>query len=401
MRILIAYRYFAPDTPPYASMLAQYAQWLTEAGHEVEVLTAQPAYKPSANVPRQPWQEKRRNLTVRRVWLLPEQTFRAAKIVNSVLFVLRAWLIVQFGPRRDLIWTATMPPVMQAWALSLAAKARGARFLYHMQDIHPEIAFALRGGETYGPLFRLLRSLDVATLRRADRVVVIGHDMMRTLEDRGARTDNVRVLRNFALGDECEDAEPPVRSTVGEPVRFVFAGNIGRFQGLERVVDAFGEIDPLVAELLFVGDGRAKTSLAERIGRKRWEHVRFRPHMSETEVYALLRTQDVGLVSLSPGLSRYAFPSKVWTYLSADLPILGLVERESDLDRFVSAEQLGACVPIDSPIETIVQTILEVARRVRSHGYCIAERTELYQRSAARPKWLALVEELAPEQGPD
>jgi hypothetical protein len=108
----------------------------------------------------------------------------------------------------------------------------------------------------------------------------------------------------------------------------------------------------------------------------------------------------VGLVSLSPGLSRYAFPSKVWTYLSADLPILGLVERESDLDRFVSAERLGTCVPIDSPVDKIVQAIVGMTCRVRSGGYCIAERPELYHRSAARPKWLALVEELSPVRGP-
>ena len=39
--------------------------------------------------------------------------------------------------------------------------------------------------------------------------------------------------------------------------------------------------------------------------------------------------------------------------------------------------------------------IREVARTAREQPYRVAERTDLYHRSAAKPKWLALIDELA------
>ena len=53
MRILIVYRYFWPDTPPYATMLRDISRWLAEAGHDVEILTAQPSYKPEVGIDHQ------------------------------------------------------------------------------------------------------------------------------------------------------------------------------------------------------------------------------------------------------------------------------------------------------------------------------------------------------------
>ena len=58
MRILIAYRYFLPDTPAYAAILGNISFWLAEEGHQVEVIAAQPGYKPGANIPKQAWREQ-------------------------------------------------------------------------------------------------------------------------------------------------------------------------------------------------------------------------------------------------------------------------------------------------------------------------------------------------------
>ena len=142
MKIAVVYRYFAPDTPPYAIMLEKMTAWLAAEGHDVEVLTAQPAYKPEAAIPQQPWRDMRNGVRIRRFWLLPERARGMVRAFNSLCFVLRAAANILFGPRRDLVWTATMPPVIQAFLLCAVAKLRGARFLYHMQDIYPEVAEA-------------------------------------------------------------------------------------------------------------------------------------------------------------------------------------------------------------------------------------------------------------------
>ena len=142
MRILIAYRYFHPDTPPYATMLREMSRWLVEAGHDVTIVTAQPSYKPEAGIPRQPWSETRGGVSIRRLPLLAEGGRGLRRRVNSFAFVLMAAVALAFARRPDLIWTASMPPVLQGALLRWIAALRGAKFLYHVQDIYPEIAVA-------------------------------------------------------------------------------------------------------------------------------------------------------------------------------------------------------------------------------------------------------------------
>jgi len=396
MRILIAYRYFSPDTPPYASMLEELTGWFAEAGHEVEMVTAQPAYKPSANIPKQPWREVRRGVNVRRLWLLRENGMGPAKVINSAVFVLRAFFIILLGPKRDLIWTATMPPVVQAWMLSFAARMRGAKFLYHMQDLHPEISAVSDGALKKGRLFNLMQRLDVKALSRSDVAVVLSPDMCNVLIERGVDPDTPRVIRNFALGDDAAEDLRAKRQmpAQGQPLSFCFAGNVGRFQNLEKLIEAFTKIDPSMAQLVIVGEGRAKAELQAQVAASGQSNVTFHDHMTESQVFAFLCKQHVGLVSLSPGLYRYAFPSKIWTYMAADLPMLAMVEDESYLHDFLCEYRLGTSLPWEAQADTLAATITALSRDVRNRNLRPAEHTQLYHKSAARAHWLTLMDEL-------
>lgn len=400
MRILIAYRYFAPDTPPYASMLSEMTRWFSEAGHDVEMVTAQPSYKPSANIPKQAWREQHGNLQIRRLWLFPEKGMGLAKIINSALFILRAFFIILFGPKRDLIWTATMPPVLQAYMLSAAARIRGAQFLYHMQDIHPEISHVVDGEMRQGFLFKILRRLDIKSLRRAKCAVVLSPDMADILVERGVDAETPRVIRNFALGDEEAD-ELLAQKTAGPeengPLKFVFAGNVGLYQNLERLVAAFARLDPKQLELVIVGEGRAKPGLQKMVADRSIANVFFRDHMSEQQVFSFLCEQHVGLVSLSPGLYKYAFPSKIWTYMAADLPMLAMVEGNSDLAGFLSSNALGMHVSWDADEAALADIVSAVSAKVRAHELRPGQHKNLYHREAARKSWLELLEEIDPD----
>ena len=400
MRILIAYRYFEPDTPPYASMLGELTTWFAEAGHEVEMITAQPSYKPSANIAKQPWRERRGNLTIRRLALLPEKGMGLAKVINSALFILRAYFIILFGKKRDLIWTATMPPVIQALFLSSAAKMRGAEFLYHMQDLHPEISNISDGKITQTKIFKILHKLDIRALNRTTKAIVISPDMADVLKDRGAKPEEIKVIRNFALGDErAQEFLSAKDKTRTGPMRFVFAGNIGLYQNLGSLVDAFAKLNPEDVQLVIVGEGRAKAGLIDQVEKQNIANVEFHDHMSTEAVFEFLCHQDVGVVCLSPGLYKYAFPSKIWTYIAADLPMLGLVEDDSNLKSFLDEHQLGMSLPWESSPDQLAKTISKLSQDVRQDVYNPAAKYELYHRDAARKHWLELMEEVGLKRG--
>jgi len=138
-RILAIHRYYWPDAPPYASMLRAIVDRWSSHGHQVEVLTTQPSYKPEAGIPVQPRRERLDLSTVRRINLPADRSGGPAKLLNVALFPLLVFLHILLGRQRDVVMCSTAPPVTLGVAASLAAKMRGARFVYHCMDIHPEI----------------------------------------------------------------------------------------------------------------------------------------------------------------------------------------------------------------------------------------------------------------------
>jgi glycosyltransferase involved in cell wall biosynthesis len=388
MRIVIFYRYFYPDTPPYATMLREISGWLAEAGHEVTVFTAQPSYKPSAGVGRQPSRERIGAVSIVRLPLFPEHGPGLIRAANSLLFVLMSTICLLFLRRVDLAWTATMPPVVQGLLLSMVARLKGLLFLYHMHDIYPEVGTET-GVITHGLSARLLRRLDTSTLGRAQAVVVLSRDMKQALRNRGHDCGNVTIINNYALASE-EPVRPPEGVRNSAPKRFVFAGNIGRFQNLTALVEAFGLVNPELAVLDLLGDGRMKAELERLVQQKGYRNIRFHNHIDARAAFEFICDRDVAIVSLQPGLFRYAYPSKTLTYLAAGLPILAMVEAESELAATISERGAGRVVPWSLTPEELASAIRDmcVMGSERRRPGALAD---LYAPATARAKWTALI----------
>jgi len=384
MRITIVYRYFLPDTPPYASMLKSIASWLVDEGHSVRVITAQPAYKPEAKIPRQPSYEVIDGIEVFRLPLMKEKGKSWRKLINSGFFISLSALQILFGRKTDLVWTATMPPVLQALTIMIAGKVRGAEMLYHMQDIHPEISVASNLMKP-GLVTRAMRYLDRYTLRKARQVVLLSEDMREAIVSRGIAAEKVRVVRNFSLGIEGrKDRVVATSPKNSERIRFVFAGNIGRFQNLEALVEAFAKLPKNEVELIFVGDGKAKEALKKKARECDASHVVFYDHMSSEAVFDLMCECHVGVISLLPNLYKYAFPSKLLTYMAANLPVLALIEDESALAKLLRDNTIGVSIPWDRTDEELVQAILSAASLARTGNANPVEMTDYYQPQSAR-----------------
>ncbi len=398
MRITIVYRYFWPDTPPYAIMLKEMATWFVEAGHQVRVITAQPSYKPKANITKQSAREVIDGIEIIRLPLFKEKGFGIVKVLNSMLFVAQAFFKVLFGAKSDLLWTATMPPVFQASAISFAAKLRGSKFLYHMQDIYPELGVN-SGTLSSGLLAKTMLAFDKHTLRTSHAAVVLSEDMKHAIAERGLAKNTATVLHNFSCNDAAA-ADVPLASAPGtdEPVRFVFAGNIGRFQNLEALVEAFKMVQNKGIVLELVGEGRVKDALVELTRKDGIENVTFHKHMSADAAFRFMCSCHVGVVSLTPGIYKYAFPSKVLTYMAANLPMIAMIEDESRLAGLLHEENLGTSITWGKSKQELAEAILRSAHDARIGGMRPADATHIYHGDVARKNWIGLLAKLDEKQ---
>ena len=368
-------------------------------GHQVEVLTTQPSYKPEAGIPVQPRRERLDLSTVRRINLPADRSGGPAKLLNVALFPLLVFLHILLGRQRDVVMCSTAPPVTLGVAASLAAKMRGARFVYHCMDIHPEIG-AL-SGEFKNPLvFGILQRLDRGTCRRADAIVVLSEDMKRVLVERdGAIERSIHILNNFQLPDFSSATRPMASPSDRQDglVRIVFTGNLGRFQGLESVVEAVRRVGAGI-ELVLMGEGAAKPQL-ERLAAEAGDQGRvvFVPHGTPTEARALMRSADLGLVSLTPGIIKYAYPSKTMTYLAEGLPLLVIVEQDSELSQTVESEGIGYTV-VPGDTTGLVRALRRIVREkddletMKAKASLVGRRD--FGQDAMLNRWTKLLDEL-------
>ncbi|MGR3572925.1 glycosyltransferase family 4 protein [Brevirhabdus sp.] len=350
MKLLLTHRFFWPDTAPYALILRAIGDALVEDGHDVHVLSSMPSYRSETHPDETPPRETLGALQVRRIRVFGnEKRNPLCRLANVVLYC-RALFITVLRLRPDVVTASTFPPVVAAWSASLAAQIVGARFVYHVQDIHPELSQFSGGRLGRGLPRRLLRWLDNQTLRRAETIVTLSEDMAKTLRARGLGPLAIAVINNPALETDGKTiAPPPELVKQAGTIRVIFAGNIGRFQNLpllaEGVAQCFDAHPEL--ELMFLGDGEALPDLKER-----WRihpQVRFAPFLPFAQASALIEEADVGLVSLNPKIYKVAYPSKIATYQNLGLKILALVEPESQLARDLERRGGGAVPAAATP----------------------------------------------------
>ena len=388
MQVLVIHRYFWPDTPPYASMLRRIGEHWIEGGHNVQVFSTQPSYKVEVANEQRPKREKLDELEVVRCSLIKEKSRSGLlRAVNSLLFAIKVFLHI-LGQRGkwDVVMCSTVPPVLVGMASSLGAKLTGAKFVYHAMDIWPEVgtvADQLKPGLVY----RLMRWLDTRTCLRSSAIVCLSEDMRASFVARDARMANrMHVINNFDLPDYAETKNlAAVQPKAAGKFRVIFAGNVGRYQSLDTVLQAAERLrDRADIEFVFVGDGAAKASLQARAKETGMldKSIFFVPHQPVAVAKQMIADADLALVSLAPEVIKFAYPSKTMTYLALGSPLAVVVELDSELARTVQQEKLGIVVGPGEP-EKLADEIVDLcghreelaAMRIRCLEYSQAKAT--------------------------
>ena len=380
-------------------MLRSIGAQLAADGHDVTVFTAQPSYTKATAERKMPRNQTLDGFQVKRTWLLPESKRNyVVRALNMLLFmcaIIGHILFRRKKNRYDLVMASTMPPVLVAATARKCVHLRGGKFFYHMMDIYPEIAFT-SGMAKKGLLTNILTRIDRNNCMQAEKVVVLSSDMRDAIAARGLPTENVEILNNFQLQSfDGEGAMPEGLEKPEDSFRILFAGNLGRFQGLETMLEAMALLDDLPAVRFdLLGDGIGRAPLEQLAGSRRNQSIFFHGYQPIENTVHVIRDCDLGLIALNPEIYRYAYPSKTMTYLGVGAPILLVIEAESELAKMVEQERIGYHVEQNNP-EALAALIRQAyaergdldAKRARSKA--LAERT--FTADAVLPRWSELI----------
>jgi colanic acid biosynthesis glycosyl transferase WcaI len=341
MRILIYSINFAPELTGIGKYSGEMAEWLTECGHDVRVVTA-PPYYPEWHVHDgySAWCYKHEilsNLIIYRcpVWV-PNRPSGLKRVLHLGSFALSSLPVIlrHVFWRPDVIFLVE-PTLMCAPSAILAARLCGASLWLHIQDLEVDAAFDL-GILKSAKLRRIVTLAEQLLMRQFDCVSTISNKMYERLLAKGVEAKRATLFPNWVDIDhifplfECssfrKDLEIPEEKLV-----ILYSGNMGEKQGLDIVLEAAG----LLAKndkLLFVlcGEGAAKQRLINKYsGLKNVLWLGLQPI---DQLNQLLNLADIHLLPQRPDAADLVMPSKLTGMFASGRPVVAMAHQGTEID---------------------------------------------------------------------
>jgi len=345
-RLLVLNQYYWPGKEATANLLTELCEALAER-YDVTVVTGA--------APDQPATSTRNGVRIVRVHSTAyDRTQLSRRALNYFTYITGALREALALPRPDVVMCITDPPFVGAIAEIVARRFR-APVLVSTQDVFPEIAVKL--GRLTNPFaIAALRLLVNFSLRRADRVVVIGETMKERVTAKGVAPQRIRVISNW--GDASSVTPQPrdnrwarKQDYVGKFVVMHF-GNVGHAQDLDTLIRAttlLRDLDDLVVPIIGVG---ARLEELRRLAEElEADKVHFLPWQAYENRAEPISAADVHVVGLARGLAGYIVPSRMWGVLAAGRPVIAAAEDESETAEVVRRTDCGVVVPPGRPFE--------------------------------------------------
>jgi colanic acid biosynthesis glycosyl transferase WcaI len=329
------------------------ACWLRQRGHDVRVVTAFPYYpqwRLSASDRRCGWRCDQIGTIV--TYRCPIYVPRNPRALHRMLHLLSyaismapvlVWQAVTWKPE---IIIAVQPTVFAAPATLLAARLSGAVSWSHIQDYEVEAAFG--AGVVRGEgLRRFALALERWAIRGFDYASTISPTMAARLRDKGFPADRIRLLPNWVDTGDIKRIEGPnaFRTQLGldaDDVIALYAGNLGRSQGLETLIDAARVLQGQKVHLVIAGDGAVKAEIMAMS--HALERVYFLPLQPAQRLNELLNLADIHVLPRQRGVVDCNMPSKLLNMLASGRPIVAAADEGSDV-----AEVVGLCGVVVAP----------------------------------------------------
>ncbi|WP_251445733.1 glycosyltransferase family 4 protein [Microbacterium sp. USTB-Y] len=392
MKILVLSQYFTPEPVPIP---AEVAESLAERGHEVRVLTGFPNYPSGRVIPgyRQRWraQEQMGALSVLRIPMFTDHSQNPVKrVANYVSFALSAVTARRFAKGIDVVYVYATP-MTAAFPAWLWKATFGAPFVLHVQDLWPDsVLGSSMMSDRLGARIvdRLLSGWLRVLYRKAAAVIGIAPTMVSTLVERGSPEASTSLVYNWSGNGLSAGSRP---APAEEPLRVVYAGNVGEMQDLATAIRAVHAANDAGVRLEIVGDGVARESLRELVRELAVTNVVFQDPVPRERMHEIHDRTDFALVTLKDlPVFRGTIPSKFQGVLAAGLPVLTTVQ--GDVREFVNAHDVGFTAEAEDVRSLEDALRLAAASSTTERQEMATRAADAYQRHFARESGIDRIE---------
>lgn len=238
---------------------------------------------------------------------------------------------------------------------------------YHIlvHDIFPENLVSIGKFSNQSFVFKFLKKLFDKAYSAADSCISIGSDMTEVIKAKTKNGKPITKITNWAdVDDVCLINKKDTRlyaeykDELQDNVVFMFAGNLGKAQGLENYLEAIKLTSKTNTKFLFVGAG-AKSEDIKNFSKTN-DKVVFAGFRNRSEQNDFLNACDIGVVTLADGMFGLGVPSKSYNLMATGKPILYIGESDSEIAYCIKKYNIGWVVEPNNPqaLKDMIDTIL-------------------------------------------
>lgn len=363
MRILIHTDEYYPTAQACTYRMSVLAEAFLQRGHAVTVITGS-ANRAAGDMVRRP----------ERILYSPSIPMRrktaVMRMLSNLSFGITSVFTALGAGRADVVITTSPPPLISpaGW---LIARCKGARLIYDVRDIWPEVALEMGSFSPESGYCRVFRGITRFMYRHADWVTTVSPGKVEKIRDHvisaggrkggEAHADKVKLVGNGfderILGSSVDRALIE-EYQLDQYFTCVYIGNIGLAQGLGSLLDLAEHSRCRKAQFLLFGKGAEKERLEQEARERGLDNVHFCGVLPHEKVYTLYAHAGLCYVPLKNASMKDSIPSKLYEALGVGCPVL--LFAEGDACGIVRETGLGCCVSPDHP-EQLAEAFDEMA----------------------------------------
>jgi len=328
MKILIVSQYYHPERFKVTDL----AEELVKRGHEIDVLTGLPNY-PEGKIPEAYLNGKNRResihgVNVIRVALVARGEGKVRLALNYVSFAFNATL-KSFSLKKeyDLILVYQLSPILMAIpAICLKHRKKIPLILYTL-DLWPD-SLASLGIRSHSLFYRIVKQVSRWIYRQADAQWVSSASFAEYLRELTQKNTPILHLPQYAESQFDLPVKPPSTEFV-----CLFAGNIGKAQGLDTILYAAQRLSAYTAiRFEIVGTGSDIERLKQLAQQLDLHNLAFLGSHDLSAMPGFYQNADLFLLTLfdDPVIAK-TLPGKVQSYMASGKPIVAAAGGETAL----------------------------------------------------------------------
>lgn len=274
----------------------------------------------------------------------------------------------------DMVFTGTTP-ILLLIIIHLLKKVIGFKWVLLVHDVFPEnlVPAKIIKKENLG--YKLLKRVFDDVYASADRIIVIGRDM-ESLVYKKTKHDNITVIPSWIDEGDITLQSKSDNSILneldwqsGRKVVFQFFGNIGRVQGISKLMQAIKLMKRIdEAQFIFIGDGVYVDELKSLISEVDNQNIVYYGPVSQDKKSLGLNACDISIVTLADGMLGLGVPSKAYYSMAADKLIFTIMDKSSETYQMVQENNIGWVVEADD-ILAIAQMLDKAVADIRTKEF--------------------------------